>query len=123
MSTNEVRIICVIGAGTMGPQIAWQCALSGKQVYLMDISKKALGEAKNKINRYLEERHDNKDFSRDTLNKALASITYTTDIEEASRSANFAIEAVYENLEVKRRVFRQPLQWLTVSPVSQLLQI
>ena len=107
MAIDEINQICVVGAGTMGHQIALQCATHNYDVHLVDATKEILDSAQEKIGKVLEERVSRGEISSDSLEKALSKISYTTDLEKAAVDADFVIEAVYEYVEVKRNVFSQ----------------
>jgi len=107
MQVDEIEEICVVGAGTMGHQIALQCAVHRFHVHLVDISKAALDEAREKIGEVQDSRVRGGEISPDLMRESLQRITYSTGLEEAARDADFVIEAVYEDVEVKRRVFIQ----------------
>jgi len=107
MAIDEIKRICVVGAGTMGHQIALQCATHNYDVHLVDVNKEVLGNAREKIREILEERVNRGEISSDSMEKVLSKISYTTDLEKAAGDADFVIEAVYEDMEVKRNVFNQ----------------
>ena len=107
MAIDEIKRICVVGAGTMGHQIALQCATHNYDVDLVETSEEILGNAWEKIRKVLEERVNRGEISSDSMEKALSKISYTTDLEKAAVDADFVIEAVYEDVEVKRQVFSQ----------------
>ena len=107
MAIDEIKKICVVGAGTMGHQIALQCATHNYDVHLVDTSKEVLDNAREKIRKILEGRVNRGEISSDSMEKALSKISYTTDLEKVAGDADFVIEAVYEGVEVKRQVFSQ----------------
>ena len=107
MAIDEIKKICVVGAGTMGHQIALRCAVYNYDVQLVDISKEALVKAQEKIRKVLEGRVSRGEVSSDSMQKALSRISYATDLEKAAGDADFLIEAVYEDVEVKRKVLSQ----------------
>jgi len=107
MAIDGIKKICVVGAGTMGHQIALQCATHNYNVHLVDTSKEVLGNAREKIGKVLEGRVNCGEISSDSMEKTLSKIRYTADLEKAAGDADFVIEAVYEDIEVKRQVFSQ----------------
>jgi len=107
VAIDEIKKICVVGAGTMGHQIALQCAVHNYDVHLVDTSKGVLDDAREKIRKVLEERVSRGEISSDSMEKALSKISYIIDLEKAARDADFVIEAVYEDAEMKRQVFSQ----------------
>jgi len=107
MGIDKIKKICVVGAGTMGHQIALQCAVHNYDVRLVDTSKEALAKAQEKIRKVLEEGAGRGELSSDSMQKALSRISYATNLEKAARDADFVIEAVSEDVEIKRQVFSQ----------------
>ena len=105
MPVAEINKICVVGAGTMGHQIALQCATYHYDVHLFDISKKALDKAKENILKVMEGRVNRGEISTDLMQTILSMITYDDDLEKAAKDADFVIEAVFEDVQVKREVF------------------
>jgi len=105
MAIDIIKRIWVVGAGTMGHQIALQCATHNYDVHLVDSTKEILDSAQEKIREILEERVRLEEISSDSMEKALSKISYTTDLEKGAVDADFVIEAVYEDVEVKRNVF------------------
>ena len=107
MKIEKVRRILVVGAGTMGHQIALQCATHGYMVHLVDVSKEALARAQEKIRAVLEGRTSRGEITSNSMQESLSRISYTTDLEKAAAEADFVIEAVLESVKVKRQVFSQ----------------
>ena len=104
----DKNIISVIGSGTMGNGIAHVFALSEKvgNVYLVDLDIDILEKAKSLIERNLQ-RQVQKNIISDLIAKnALNKIICTTDIKKISTS-DLIIEAVKEDINVKKTVFNQ----------------
>ncbi len=99
----EIRKITVVGAGTMGHGIAEVAALSGYEVYLIDVAWDFLNRARERIADSLNKLYEKKTISdpQAVLNR----ITFTTDYS-VSKDSDFAIEAVPEKIEIKRNVFK-----------------
>ena len=105
---SDKNIISVIGSGTMGNGIAHVFALSEKvgNVYLVDLDIDILEKAKSLIERNLQ-RQVQKNIISDLIAKnALNKIICTTDIKKISTS-DLIIEAVKEDINVKKTVFNQ----------------
>ncbi|HLR69825.1 MAG TPA: 3-hydroxybutyryl-CoA dehydrogenase [Pseudogracilibacillus sp.] len=102
----EIQNITVIGAGQMGSGIAQVCAQSGYNVLLQDVNEEALGKGMDSIQKQLTRSVDKGRISEaekeDTLNKLSSSIDIG-DVYEA----DLVIEAVIENLDVKKELFQQ----------------
>jgi 3-hydroxybutyryl-CoA dehydrogenase len=100
-----VTVLAVIGAGSMGAQIAQQAALHGLDVRLQDQNKAQLRKAAESNRVHLMRRVDKGKLDQDEMNGALARVHPTDDLEEAVNEADFLIEAVFEDLDVKRAIF------------------
>ncbi|UCH03019.1 MAG: 3-hydroxyacyl-CoA dehydrogenase family protein [Candidatus Bathyarchaeota archaeon] len=107
MTIEQIQRILVIGAGTMGHQITLQCALHDFEVQLVDVSKKVLARAKDKILTVLEERITRGEITTVVRARVLSKTCYTTNLEKAAAKADFVIEAVPESVALKRHVFSQ----------------
>ncbi|WP_405103685.1 3-hydroxyacyl-CoA dehydrogenase [Oceanobacillus sp. FSL H7-0719] len=97
--------ITVIGAGVMGRGIAYVCAAGGYQVQLVDIHSDQLEQAADEINKLFEKSVMYNKLTIDRMQKAIAAIQFSMDLEQAMQSADMIIEAVTEKLEMKRSVF------------------
>ncbi len=102
-----MTLLAVVGAGSMGAQIAQQAALHGIHVRLQDVSGDQLerGLASNRA--LLQRRVDRGRLSADAMEAALAHVRPTTDLADAAADADVVIEAIVEQLEVKREVFAE----------------
>lgn len=101
--------ITVLGTGVLGSQIAFQAAFSGFDVVAWDIDDQALDGAKVRF-RKLAGRYIREDFQGSAAGKAeagLARVTFTTDLAEAAQDADLVIEAVPEQLELKRATYEK----------------
>jgi 3-hydroxyacyl-CoA dehydrogenase/enoyl-CoA hydratase/3-hydroxybutyryl-CoA epimerase len=100
----EVKRVLVVGAGMMGAGIAYTAAKAGLEVVLSDVSLEAAQRGKA----YAEKIEANAlARGRTTVEKSealLARIVPTDDLD-ACRGIDLAVEAVFENLELKRKVF------------------
>lgn len=99
--------LAVIGAGSMGAQIAQQAALHGIEVNLHDTGEGQLRKARTSNEGHLSRRAERGRISESDAREALERVTTTTDLGEAVSGVDFVIEAVFEDLEVKRSVFHQ----------------
>ena len=99
--------LAVIGAGSMGAQIAQQSALGGVDVVLHDQSSEQLRSARDSNRGHLMRRVEKGKLGAAEAEKALAGVRETTDLSEAVQGADFVIEAVFEDLELKRSVFTE----------------
>ena len=96
--------IVVVGAGTMGAGIAQSAALAGMSVVMLDVREDALARGRQTIERDLERRVKKGRLSEEERREVLGRISTTTSVEDCS-GAPLVIEAVVEDLEVKKKVF------------------
>ncbi len=99
--------LAVVGAGSMGAQIAQQAALGGVDVTLHDKDSSQLRKAVDSNRGHLVRRVEKGKLSQADADAALDRVTTTADLAEAVGDADFVIEAVFEDLEVKRSMFHQ----------------
>lgn len=103
---HELKRVVVVGAGTMGSQIALQTALSGHyEVTLVDAVAGQLEKAKAQNRRLLERSVEKGRLTRDAADEALARITDSGDIASAAPAADLVVEAVIEDFDAKKSVF------------------
>lgn len=107
MNIDDIRKICVTGAGQMGAQIAIQSALHGYDVALHDIDGEQLERAIAGNRKHLMRRVEKGKMTEAEVDRVLGRVHTTSDLAEACAEADFVIEAVVELLEVKRKVFAQ----------------
>ena len=97
--------LAVVGAGSMGAQIAQQAALQGLDVTLHDKSEEQLHKSVESNRGHLLRRVEKGKLAKADAEAALARVTTLTDMAAAVHDADLVIEAVFEDLEVKRAVF------------------
>lgn len=99
----EIKRICVIGAGAMGSGIAQLLATRGYTVNLVDLNEKIVNNAKTSIKKNLEIHYIARDkITMEEATKFLDSIHTFTNHEEAIKDVDLVIEAVFEEMELKR---------------------
>jgi 3-hydroxybutyryl-CoA dehydrogenase len=105
MDIHDVNHIAVLGAGSMGHQIAMLSALGGFSTTIYDIQEQALEKAKENLEFQMGKWIQKGKISKEALDDAFARLSYTTSLEEAVGNTDFVIEAVVEKLDVKRDLF------------------
>lgn len=110
--------IAVIGAGLMGHGIGQIFAVHGHDVTLVDLDEKILSSATVGIRNNLELMADHDFITPEEIDAALARLSITTDTEKGVDGADFVVEAVVENLEVKQNIFKKLDQ---LCPISTIL--
>lgn len=89
----------------MGAQIAQQAVLNGVEVWLQDKDAEQLRKAVESNRGHLTRRVEKGKLSAAEAEGALSRVQTTTDLAEAAADADFVIEAVFEDLQLKRDVF------------------
>ncbi|MGH7763306.1 MAG: 3-hydroxyacyl-CoA dehydrogenase family protein [Candidatus Dormibacteraceae bacterium] len=99
--------LAVVGAGSMGAQIAQQAALHGVEVRLHDQSDEQLRKAVQSNRGHLMRRVEKGKLDQADAEGSLERVRVTTNLREAAAGADLVIEAVFEDLEVKRAIFAE----------------
>ncbi len=101
----EIKRVCVLGMGTMGSQIGIVCARGGFATALVDSSGEQIDKGWAAINKFLEGRQKKGKMTAEDKESILSLITASSDLAEAAGEADLVIEAVYEDIAVKKEVF------------------
>ncbi len=105
---SEITEVVVVGAGTMGSQIALQTALSGRYgVTLVDADPNQVGRAMEQNGKLLARSVEKGRLSQEQAEAAQSRIRTSGDLAGAVKDAGLVIEAVFENLDVKRQVWEE----------------
>ncbi|HEY5606436.1 MAG TPA: 3-hydroxyacyl-CoA dehydrogenase NAD-binding domain-containing protein, partial [Thermoplasmata archaeon] len=103
----EPRTIAVIGAGEMGHGIAELAALAGFRVTMRDIKQEFVDRGMERIRWSLSKLAENQQITRAQADEALAHIRLTLDLKEAVHNADVVVEAILEDLDLKKKVFSE----------------
>jgi 3-hydroxybutyryl-CoA dehydrogenase len=104
VTEREMMRIGIVGAGTMGSRIAYQCLLYGKRVYLYDASPEAATRAVEQIRGWLVEQAEAGGVAAEA---PLSQLYLCVSLEECVTHVDLVLENVPENVELKRRVFAE----------------
>ncbi len=102
----EIGKVGVVGCGIMGSGIAHVCAQSGYQVVAMDTSEELISKGIKSIAAQLRRAVDKGKMAKEEMDGTLARIKGTTNINDFG-DCDLVMEAVIEDLEVKKKVFAQ----------------
>jgi 3-hydroxybutyryl-CoA dehydrogenase len=102
---SEIKTIGVIGAGTMGNGIAQTAARAGFAVILRDVEQHYIDRGMAAIDRSLQRDVDKQRLTEDGKREVVERIVTTTDLH-AFETADFVVEAITEDLDVKLGLFR-----------------
>jgi 3-hydroxybutyryl-CoA dehydrogenase len=104
--TDAIQIVGIVGAGTMGSGIMINSVMHGFEVVLCDRSPEVLEVARNQLDTYLV-RQINKERLTTTEAACAAKRLTTTERNSALEGCDLVIEAVFENLDLKQRIFTE----------------
>jgi 3-hydroxybutyryl-CoA dehydrogenase len=103
---KKLKTIVIIGAGIMGHALAIVFAKGGLEVFLTDIDREKLDQARNLIRSYLEFSFSQglvKESPEAILERIKTEITW----ESFAQRSDFIIEAIIEEVEAKRELFHR----------------
>jgi 3-hydroxybutyryl-CoA dehydrogenase len=104
----EVKRIAVLGAGLMGHGITQVAAQTGKyEVYMRDIEQRFVDNGMDMIRQSLQKFVSKSRITERQMNEILQRIHSTLDLKEAVSNADLIIEAVPENIELKKGMFKE----------------
>ncbi|MGS2777015.1 3-hydroxyacyl-CoA dehydrogenase family protein [Robertmurraya sp. GLU-23] len=98
------QTIGVVGAGSMGTGIANLAAINGFNVVLRDIEERFLENALNRMSKFMDKSVSRGKLTEEQKQEALSRIQTTTQLEDL-RDVDIVIEAVIEDLTLKKEVF------------------
>ena len=103
---SKISNVGIIGAGTMGAGIAQVAATAGCQVTLFDLNKEQLVKSAENLEKVLLRLIEKGRIDKAEKHRIEENITHTSSINALSES-DLVIEAIVENLEVKKKVFTE----------------
>ena len=106
MKTN-IRKVAVVGTGTLGAQIAIHSSFHGYPVATYDPDEKALEKTVAMIKVRIQNSNREPTLSLEEIQRQAGKIKVARTLKEAVADADLVIEAIPENLELKRRIFKE----------------
>ncbi len=107
MNIEDIKRVLILGAGTMGQQIGFLCAMHGYDVVYYDLSQEILDKALRRIAKLGSWYVSIGRLTEEKLQHALARISATPDPAKAAHDVDFVSESVPEDPELKGKVFAQ----------------
>jgi len=102
-----IEKICIIGAGTMGNGIAQIAVQAGYETQIVDVNQEITDRGMDTIKGNLNRQVKQGKLTQDDMSNILARLHTSTSLKNAAGDADFVIEAVLENAELKMSVFRE----------------
>jgi 3-hydroxybutyryl-CoA dehydrogenase len=111
VDVHEIRTLAVVGSGLMGHGIAQEFAVAGYDVWITDTSDALLDRALAHIDRNLRMMTEAGVLSDEQAAAAPSRLHPTIVLQAAAERADVVIEAVYEDLDLKRQIFADLDRW------------
>lgn len=106
MEMKEISSVAVLGAGTMGANIALSFAAHGIQVHLMDVSPKQLERGISTIRENAVQLLEH-GLLTEEVDHIIARVTFVAALETAIAGVGLVLEVVPEIIEIKEQLFRK----------------
>lgn len=106
MDLGHIRNVCVVGAGVMGSGISHVFAQAGYDVVIVDVAENVLEKSVNSIKANLGRSVSKGNISEEDVGAIMGRVKTTLDMKEAGSKADFVVEAVSEEMEMKKEIFR-----------------
>ena len=103
----EISRVSVVGAGTVGSQLAYQCALHGLDVRMYSRRPQTLEKAVANAERLLKRRVEKGSLDAKECELALARVIPTIELEEALENPQIVVEALAEDLAIKHDAWKR----------------
>ncbi len=107
MKTDDIHKVAVIGAGIMGAGIAEVFARAGYMVSLVDVEQRFIDKGMQALQASLKRAVERGKAKQEEATAAIERIHPSLSLKEATGDIQFAVEAVIENPEIKKQVFKQ----------------
>jgi enoyl-CoA hydratase/3-hydroxyacyl-CoA dehydrogenase len=106
MTIQQIKIVCFVGAGTMGCYNSLVAALAGYKVILYDVSAQNLAATDLKYSQLAEPMLAAGKISQQDFTRAMQRVTLSGDVTTALGSADLVSESVFEQRDLKRKVLK-----------------
>src|SRR5699024_3488352 len=103
----KIETILIEGAGTTVRRISYVASIGGYKVILNDVSNEAIKSATKSINYSIIEGVNRGKITSEEGEESKNRIEYSSDIEYSSKKADIVIEAVPEEMDMKKKIFQK----------------
>ena len=108
---KEIKKVLVVGAGTMGHGFAQIFSMNNLFVWSVDENEELLTRARGWITDNLNYMVELGEIEKEQVEPTLSRIQFTIDLKQAASKADYVLEAINENLDLKKRLFQQLGSW------------
>lgn len=105
-SIGRIEYVAIIGAGVMGQGIAQTISGAGVDVLIVEKNQETLESAQNALKESMQREIARWGMTQSEMKSILSRITWTLDMNEM-KEADLIIEAVEENFQLKRMIFKK----------------
>ena len=105
-SSKDIKHVAILGAGTMGPGIAQIFAMSGRTVAIWTLEE-TRKQAEDTIHKSIETFVEEGLLLRDQVKNVHERISFKSTVEEAVANANFVMETIVEDIDIKTQFFKK----------------
>lgn len=105
----DINTLCVLGAGTMGTGIAQVAAQAGMRVHVLEVNEEAIAGSQKRLGKSLQGGIEREKITAEQAEEVKRLIGWDTSYETLAE-ADWVIEAVFEDAEVKRQVWAEVAQ-------------
>jgi 3-hydroxybutyryl-CoA dehydrogenase len=102
----SIKTIGVLGAGSMGNGIAQAAAQAGYNVVMRDVESQLVDRGLKNIDKFLAKSIEKGKITADDKNALMGKIKGTTKMEDM-KDVDFVVEVVFEDLDLKKKVFKE----------------
>jgi len=103
----EIKKVGVVGMGTMGSQIGIVCARGGFQTTMVDLSEELIEKGFSVIKSFLNSQVRKGKMKDEEMGEILSLLSTTTDSTKGLSDVDLVIEAVFEDINVKKKLFKK----------------
>jgi 3-hydroxybutyryl-CoA dehydrogenase len=126
MKLEDVKNICVLGAGIMGSGIVEVCARLGYNTTFIEISDDLVKKGTERVKKSLGRALEKGKITKEEVDKTVAKIKGTKDLKEGAGNADIVIEAIAEDMKLKKDTWKKldevcPKQTIFASNTSSLM--
>jgi len=103
----KIKKVGVVGMGTMGSQIGIVCARGGFQTTMVDLSEELIQKGFSVIKSFLNSQVKKGKMKDEEMGEILSLLSTTTDSTKGLSDVDLVIEAVFEDINVKKKLFKK----------------
>lgn len=101
----DIKTVTVCGSGVLGSQIAYQTAFHGFNVRVYDLNDEALEKGRAAVEKLQGRYQQDLQATPEQTRAAADRISFSTDLAAAVKGADLVIEAIPENIDIKREFY------------------